>query len=64
MYPSTVAAFYCMLYNLLDYPAAAVPVTRETEADQSYLEEYQPTDLIHDLMKKVPTFFYSRFLTV
>ena len=44
-----------MLYNLLDFPAVSVPVTRETQSDQDNLSTYEATDLLHEIVKKVIT---------
>ena len=51
----TAGGFYCMLYNLLDFPAVSVPVTRETQSDQDNLSTYEATDLLHEIVKKVIT---------
>jgi len=51
--PPTACAIYTMVYNLLDFPACVVPVTRETEEDQKLLEEYNPKDCLHQLLKEV-----------
>ena len=42
-----------MIYNLLDFPACSIPVTRQNEVDQIDLENYPDDDLIHSLVKKV-----------
>lgn len=42
----------CAMYNMLDFPAATVPVTRETEEDQANLKDYIATDQIHTLIKQ------------
>jgi len=46
-------SLYTMLYNLLDFPAAVVPVSRETEEDQKLLDDYPTGDCrLHQLMKQ------------
>lgn len=51
-----LAAFaYACLYNFLDFPAGIVPVTKETEQDQTMLMNggYDFKDLVCKLVKKV-----------
>ena len=48
-----MAAHYCSVFNLLDFPAATLPVTRETEEDQLGLDSYEATDPIHETIRKV-----------
>ncbi|XP_018018280.2 fatty-acid amide hydrolase 1-like [Hyalella azteca] len=42
-----------MMFNVMDYPAAAVPVTRQTQEDELNIANYSCTDKIHDLIKQV-----------
>jgi len=45
-------AFTTMLYNLLNFPAGVVPVTRESEQDQLNLDTYRQDDLVFRLAKQ------------
>ncbi|CAG0893201.1 unnamed protein product [Darwinula stevensoni] len=38
--PTRAAAAYTMMYNMLDFPAGVVPVTRVTEADMEKLQDF------------------------
>ena len=52
-----VGGYYTMLYNVLDFPAGIVPVTKENESDQSQLQDYNDPDLACQLIKRVISFF-------
>ncbi|XP_046552489.1 vitamin D3 hydroxylase-associated protein-like isoform X1 [Haliotis rubra] len=49
---STAAVTYTTLYNVLNFPAGSLPVTKVTEDDQKKLEEVYPTNTIHEKMTK------------
>ncbi|KAA0197678.1 hypothetical protein HAZT_HAZT007741 [Hyalella azteca] len=40
------------IFNVMDYPAAAVPVTRQTQEEELNIANYSCTDKIHDLIKQ------------
>ncbi|XP_068223191.1 fatty-acid amide hydrolase 1-like [Palaemon carinicauda] len=56
-YPAKIMAAFITtcLYNLLDFPAGVVPVTRETEEDQVKLQHYPTNDLMFQLVKEAAT---------
>jgi hypothetical protein len=78
MFLSGIYAYYfCLLYivslvltlmfNVMDYPAAAVPVTRQTQEDELNIANYSCTDKIHDLIKQVGFtwhFIYCRVMCI
>ncbi|XP_052799588.1 fatty-acid amide hydrolase 1-like isoform X2 [Mya arenaria] len=41
------AGSYCMLYNVLNYPGGAVPVTKVTRDDVSNMADYPNTSFVH-----------------
>ena len=44
---------YVMLYNLLDWPAGVLPVTKVTQKDIDDLKNYHTGDDIEDYIRKV-----------
>lgn len=48
----TCAVTYTSMYNLLDYPAASVPITKENEEDQRQLQDFAATDYLHQQCKE------------
>jgi hypothetical protein len=44
---------YTMLYNVLDFPAGSLPVTKVTTEDTNKLVEYPMKDLWHKNVKQV-----------
>ncbi|XP_066986117.1 fatty acid amide hydrolase 1-like [Macrobrachium rosenbergii] len=56
-YPAKIMAAFITtcLYNLLDFPAGVVPVTRENEEDQVKLQHYPTNDLMFQLVKEATT---------
>ncbi|KAK7078850.1 hypothetical protein SK128_026463, partial [Halocaridina rubra] len=53
-YPTKImaASITTCLYNLLDFPAGVVPVTRENDDDQTKLQHYPTNDLMFQLVKE------------
>ncbi|XP_018016829.1 vitamin D3 hydroxylase-associated protein [Hyalella azteca] len=48
----TIACLPTLLFNLLDYPVATVPVCRQTQDDETNIDKYEATDYIHELLKE------------
>ncbi|KAF2350278.1 Amidase signature domain [Trinorchestia longiramus] len=51
----SVACLSTMLFNLLDYPAATVPVCRHTEKDEKELDKFETSDCVYELLKESAT---------
>ena len=44
---------YLMIFNLLDWPAGVVPVTKVTEQDVDGLQNFQTRDDLEEYVKQV-----------
>ena len=44
--------FYTLIYNVLDFPAGSIPVTKVTADDVTKMANYPTPDLGHKIIKK------------
>lgn len=49
---ATGAVIYTSTYNVLDFPAGSVPVTKVTEQDVAMVKDYPASDVWHQTVKK------------
>ena len=44
--------FYTFIYNLLDFPAGSIPITKVTADDVTKMADYPTPDISHKIIKK------------